>query len=99
MFQRIVVPLDGSARAERALPVAARLAHASGGTVVVLRVVRLATEVLWDPTTDPGIVQKAIAADVEEARAYLEGITRVSSLRDIHTETNVIVGQAADIIL
>lgn len=31
MFQRMLVPLDGSSRAERALPVAARLAQASGG--------------------------------------------------------------------
>ncbi len=29
MFERILVPLDGSARAERAIPVAARLTHAS----------------------------------------------------------------------
>ncbi len=60
MFQRIVVPLDGSARAERALPVAACLAHASGGTVVVLQIVRLATEVLWNPTAGPGVVQKLV---------------------------------------
>ena len=30
MFKHIVVPLDGSFRAEQALPVAARIAHASG---------------------------------------------------------------------
>ena len=59
MFQRIVVPLDGSARAEQALPVAARLAHASGGTVVLLRVVRLGTAGLWNPTADP-VVQKLV---------------------------------------
>jgi nucleotide-binding universal stress UspA family protein len=31
MFQRILVPLDGSPRAERAIPIAARLARNSGG--------------------------------------------------------------------
>ena len=31
MFQRILVPLDGSQRAERALSVAARVARASNG--------------------------------------------------------------------
>ena len=60
MFQRIVVSLDGSTRAEQALPVAVCLAHASGGTVVVLQVVHLATEVLWNPTADPGVVQKLV---------------------------------------
>lgn len=40
MFQRILVPLDGSARAEQAVPVAARIACASpGGHVVLVRVV------------------------------------------------------------
>jgi len=39
MFQRILVPLDGSAHAERALPLAARIARASRGSVTLLHVV------------------------------------------------------------
>ena len=39
MFQRILVPLDGSVRAERAIPVVARMASASGGSVIVIQVV------------------------------------------------------------
>lgn len=39
MFQRILVPLDGSSRAERALPVAARIARASGGSVHLLHII------------------------------------------------------------
>lgn len=39
MFQRILVPLDGSARAEIAVPLAARLAQASGGSVILLQAV------------------------------------------------------------
>src|SRR5438045_1606942 len=39
MFQRILVPLDGSRRAERAIPMAARIARASGGTIVFVRFV------------------------------------------------------------
>ncbi len=35
MFKRILVPLDGSNRAEKAIPVAARIARASGGTTVL----------------------------------------------------------------
>src|SRR5260370_37165622 len=38
MFQRILVPLDGSDGAERAIPVAARIARASGGSIVFIRV-------------------------------------------------------------
>lgn len=40
MFQHIVVPLDGSALAEQALPTAARLARSAGGWVMLLRVVK-----------------------------------------------------------
>lgn len=39
MFERIVVPLDGTEEAERALPVAARIAHATDGTLIVMSVV------------------------------------------------------------
>jgi len=38
MYKRILVPLDGSARAERAILVAARIARASGGSVILMRV-------------------------------------------------------------
>lgn len=99
MFEHILVPLDGSSRAERALPVAARLAHASDGTVVLLRVVDLAIEFLFYPSADPGVVQRTIAAGIEEARNYLESLTTAGSLRDVHTQTKVIVGQAAANIL
>ncbi len=39
MFKRILVPLDGSSRAEQAIPVAARIARALGDSVTLLRVV------------------------------------------------------------
>lgn len=39
MFQRILVPLDGSKHAEEAIPVAARLARASGGSLVFLKII------------------------------------------------------------
>lgn len=39
MFKRILVPLDGSRRAERALRVAARIARVAEGAVVLLQVI------------------------------------------------------------
>lgn len=40
MFQRILVPLDGSMRAERAIPAAARIVRASShGSIVLMHVV------------------------------------------------------------
>lgn len=43
MFRRILVPLDGSERAEQALPVAMRLARASEGSLLLVRVVNTST--------------------------------------------------------
>jgi nucleotide-binding universal stress UspA family protein len=39
MLKRLLVPLDGSALAEQALPLAARLAHTTGGSVLLARIV------------------------------------------------------------
>ena len=39
MFRHILVPLDGSLQAERALPLAARLARASDGMLILVRAI------------------------------------------------------------
>jgi nucleotide-binding universal stress UspA family protein len=99
MFRNILVPLDGSSRAERALPVAARLAQASGGALVLLRVVRFSIELVPYPEADPWTIRTINDADVAEARNYLKHITDMSSLSDVQTETTVIEGRAAATIL
>jgi len=98
MFQKILVPLDGSPRAEYAIPVAARLAQASGGTVVLLRVAGLPTVFVPYPSADPWTIQKIIDADVEEAKGYLQSAASGDRLIDAHVETEVIVGTAATTI-
>jgi nucleotide-binding universal stress UspA family protein len=95
MFHRILVPLDGSSRAEQALPVAARIARFSGGTVVLLRVISPSPELGLYPAADPGTIQTINDADLVEARNYLESITSVSSLVDVRMETIVIAGRPA----
>ena len=99
MFKHILVPLDGSSRAERALPAAARLARASGGTIVLLRVVSPHTEFAPFPAAEPMSFQAAIDAALEDARNYLKSITNVSSLSAVHIEAEVVLGQAAPTIL
>ena len=99
MFQRILVPLDGSPRAERALPVAIRLARASGGTVVLMRVAGTPTTLAPVPAPYPGTLRAMLDTDLAEARAYLEALTGGSGLSDVHTEINVIEGPTANRIL
>ncbi len=91
MFHHILVPLDGSPRAEQALPVAARLAHASGGTLMLLQIVTLPTMLAPYPAVDPATIQTIIDTDVEEAKRYVQRVTRLSSLKDIHVETEAII--------
>lgn len=99
MFQRIIVPLDGSDRAESILPLAARIARASGGTIILVRVVAIPTDAevfLAQPTGVPESVTKIV---VDEARGYLVHITRSEALAGIDTEIEVMAGEAAASIL
>lgn len=99
MFQKILVPLDGSPRAERAIPVAARLTTASGGTVVFLQVAGLPSVFMPYPTADPWTIQSIIDADEASAKDYLENMARSDRLAGVKVETEVIVGTAATSIL
>lgn len=99
MFQRILVPLDGSTRAEQAVPVAARIGRASGGSVVLLRVADLS------PTSRPHLpgscesgppmppppawTPDAVAVSQRHAADYLEGVARTDGLPDCAPETEV----------
>jgi nucleotide-binding universal stress UspA family protein len=99
MFKHILVPLDGSRRAEQALPVAARLAHASGGTVVLLQVVSMANQFISYVAMEPIVTQRLIDFRLEEAKDYLSDLTRSSTLHGVYTETLVLFGQPTANIL
>src|SRR5438046_3179128 len=70
MFKQIMVPLDGSALAERALPFAERLARASGATLHLVRVVDVLAHPDWAPA--PVYVPQGVyEAALQEATTYL----------------------------
>jgi nucleotide-binding universal stress UspA family protein len=98
MFERILVPLDGSTRAEQALPVAVRIARASGGTLLLVEVVT--------PLIDYGglapvplLTEGVITTELDEAADYLKTIARSPMLAGIATTTEVVFGLAAPNIL
>jgi nucleotide-binding universal stress UspA family protein len=100
MFQRILVPLDGSSLAEQALPIAARIARASGASLVLLRVLITLTDFDWGPTRGVPF-DRPMITDKErtEAAAYLSQIEATKDLEGPGIVTTVAEGDAAQQIL
>lgn len=99
MFQRLLIPLDGSTRAERAIPVAARLAHASGGSVILVRVVSKSSG-LWPSVAErTTLAHRVLAADLAEAERYLAGIATSPELEGVPKESAVRFGPTVSTIL
>lgn len=99
MFHHILVPLDGSSRAEQVLPVAARLARASQGTITLLRVVDLTHDAISYGIGAPYIAQHIIEDDLSNARSYLDQWRHNSTLAGTVVQTRVVAGNAAAAIL
>src|SRR5690348_13910483 len=75
MFQHIMVPLDGSELAERALPAAQHLAASSNATLHLVRVVELPAAVRAHGVGAPvNVYEGVIAGQREEAATYLEEV-------------------------
>lgn len=99
MFQRILVPLDGSKRAEQAIPIAAKIARASNGSIVLLRSVTALTNFAGYSMESSIMTQDVIAAAAERAKAYLASIAASADLVGIPTTLEVPLGDAAATIL
>ncbi|BCL78633.1 universal stress protein UspA [Ktedonobacteria bacterium brp13] len=95
MFQRILVPLDGSKRAERTIPVALRLARSNGGTIILLRVVNPN----WPSFAQAGLTQELPAKAKFEAENYLLTVSKSKEFHGVHTEIVVPFGSAGATIL
>ena len=95
MFQRILVPLDGSELSEKAIPVAAWIARASGGTIVFVSVVLPPIEFgTYSPERTFALKPSAFERREAEANRYLTGITTkyADELAGINTEIDVTAG-------
>jgi len=98
MFQRILVPLDGSKRAERALPIAARIAHTTGGSIVLVQVVNIPMGYTPAQTQSVAFEQEVLQI-TSEARKYLADVSSSDVLTGIPTEIEVSFGVPASTIL
>ena len=99
MFKRILIPLDGSGRAERALPIAARMARAAGGSIILVRVVSTAPASMPSASAKPILIQTVGEADRTLAESYLVGVAGSELLTGIPVQTQVPVGLVSPSIL
>jgi len=98
MYQKILIPLDGSKLAENALPHAESLANTYGASLVLLTVVH-PPSVIGRTPSDVQIFQRAYDTIQEEAEIYLDGCKGKLREKNIHVVTQVTLGPVvADII-
>jgi nucleotide-binding universal stress UspA family protein len=95
LYNKILVPLDGSALAECVLPHVKTIAGGcSTGNVVLLRIVE-PLPAGTPPAVDFEVVQKAC---VKEAEKYLARIQAKLSKEGLNAETKVLTGRPAETI-
>ncbi len=99
MFHHLLVPLDGSPRAERALAVAARLARAGNGTVTLVRVVPMPIDYIAYMVPSSAYIQSVIDTQMSQATSYLDQVAQFPVLAGILVEKEVLFGSVADMIL
>jgi nucleotide-binding universal stress UspA family protein len=87
-FKRILVPLDGSERAERAIAVAARIAQASRGSVLLVQVVT--PPVMGVIGSAP--IELSIEASLGAASDYLKQVARREELADVEVHRKALQG-------
>ncbi len=100
MFKTILVPLDGSARAEQAIPIAGRIARATDGTVILLEVAAIPIDVHAEEKRPAEIyAPEVIDAGLKQAQVYLSSLTHMPELVSVKTQVKAIIGGIAPSIL
>jgi nucleotide-binding universal stress UspA family protein len=93
MPRSIVVPLDGSPTSEESLPLADRIAAATGATLHLVRVVPAATEAVY-PHEGTGLPPATLSDDPIQARADLEAArARIRHIPSERVESTVLEGE------
>jgi nucleotide-binding universal stress UspA family protein len=93
MFKRILVPLDGSARAELILSQVGRILRREDAEILLLRAVNI------PPVVGRADLSQLRHAELESAQGYIHGMTRRFSDRGAKVSGRVLEGAAADVIL
>jgi nucleotide-binding universal stress UspA family protein len=99
MFQRVLVPLDGSVRAEQALPVAVRLARAMGGSLLLVQVVSPPLDFSGGMSPAPLMTDQVVESEMADASDYLKAVTMRPELAEIKVTTEVLFGIPAQLLI
>jgi nucleotide-binding universal stress UspA family protein len=99
MYRKVLVPLDGSVRAEAVLPHVEELAHCYEASLILLRVVDAAAPIGAAGQTYAGLHQRELEQATQEARAYLLPFQGMFREKGIDTHIAVAYGRPVDAIL
>lgn len=97
MYQKILVPLDGSKVAEGVLPHARALAYSEGAELILLTVG--ANPALDFVFSDPGLAGRAVEEQEERSKRYIAGIEAELKAAGFQVSTQLRVGGVAETIL
>jgi nucleotide-binding universal stress UspA family protein len=92
-IRRMLVPLDGSALAERALPLAVSVARATQASVTLARVIQASA---WGgprlgDLIAPQVITEMLEDEAREARRYLDGVANRLRTRQIAAVSTIIL--------
>lgn len=93
MYTKILVPLDGSSRAEAILPYVEELAHCHHSEIVFMSVIDPAGTLAGIEGLEMGINQTMIQDQTDEARYYLAG--KEGEFREKHIKSRSVVRYGA----
>lgn len=99
MYRTLLVPLDGSMRAEAILPHAEELAHRYGASVILVQVVEPAPPIGVAEKAYANLHQQELDQRITRAQSYLTGVQGIFREKGIHTQVRVVCGPVVEAII
>jgi nucleotide-binding universal stress UspA family protein len=99
MYQKILVPLDGSARAEAILPHVEELAHCHHSQVIFVSVIDPAASLTGLEGLEMDVNRQLIQEQVDEAEAYLAGKEGEFREKNIESRSMIRYGAVVNTII
>jgi len=99
MYRKILVPLDGSAVAEKALDTAVELARLTGAELILFRALVLPSYHFAIPGAFPVNMTELVDGERSAAEGYLDRLQAIHSEQGLNVRVSLSEGKAAAAIL